>query len=223
MPDPMVYDMSYRTNIGGVFIPPEYITNFVAGEVLELNRSIIKMPFVLNTVSMLIKPSEGSANTLLVKNISADSSSSNGYFTQDASFNATLLMIFDPSQTLLLDSKRYFVLEANWVGGNSNVISQGYIKGSLQQVASANLPGLIVIDNLPGTTTISTLQIIAHVEDAQGNVLTGYRLQFFTSDSARCPISDTGLVRPNTAGTYVITAASVEANIATRATLVVTP
>lgn len=222
MPAPLIYDLSYRTNTAGLFIPSEYISNFVAGERLVLDRVIRNMPFPLNTISMIVKPSEGSQNVLARKNISENTNTSDGYFTQDPTFTATATLDFREDETALMDQRRYFVIEANWTGGNgSMVMSSGYIQGTQPQSATSGLPGHIVIENLPGSMSTGTLQVVAHIEDNFGNVVTGFKLLFFSSDSAGCPVGDTGLVVAVTPGTYVITVASTEGNIASRATLTV--
>lgn len=223
---PVGYDLSYRTNLGGLFIAPEYISNFVAGERLVIDRNIFNMPFLLQSITMVVKASEGAANVLITKTIAdvANTTGSDGYFTTDAYFNATFNMAFREDETALLDQRRYFVIEATWTGGNgSMVIGRGYLQGTLQQSSTpiTNIP-IVVIDNLPGDFSIGTFQIRAHAEDGFGNVVVGHQLLYFTSDYAHCPIGPNGFIVVNTPGTYIITVALAGQNVAARETLEVT-
>lgn len=221
MAQPEVYDLSYRMNLSGLFIPDEYVSNFVAGEVMFFGRTIINAPKPVVGVKLFVKPTKGSDQVLIVKNPTTTVIIPDGTVSPLESGWAVSIVFFG-NETALMDEQRYFVVEVQFNDGSSIIMGQGYFKGGLAQSGSSGTAIDILIRNLPGSTSIGQLQIDAVAVDEDGNIVPGVPILFFSSNNALATVSDSGLVAALALGTVNITAATTQGNISKRATLVIT-
>lgn len=221
MPAPAVYDLSYRMNIGGLLIPYEYVSNFVAGEPFPFVRQVLNPLLDITAAHFVAKNALGDSTILMSKDVTTVLDS-DGVIGEQADQSWLLTLLFTPAETLLFQVKRYFSIEVVFTDETSMTVSQGYIEAGLIQIVNTVPIARIEILNLPGEVEIGQFQLRAAAYDAANNILDGVPFVFFTSDNSIATVNDTGLMNATSPGDVVITVATAQDNLAKRASLTVT-
>jgi hypothetical protein len=221
MAAPQEYDLSYRTNIGGMFLPPEYISQFVAGETMALVRRILNPPHDVQAVNIVIKKTQGALNALIVKNVT-NVLDQDGEVQTQADHSWLFTLLFSSAETLLLQQKSYFLLQVVFDDGSTEVLSNGYVWAGQDQPPQTAQVHHVLILNPVGEIETGQFQIDARAYDVNNIELPGVPMYYFSSSQAIATVNDTGLLNAEIAGTVTITAGTTQGNVAYRATFTIT-
>jgi hypothetical protein len=220
MATPQEYDLSYRNSIGGLFLPPEYISNFAAGDSLGIVRLMRNAPRLISGVSILIKPTQGAATILISKTVNSVLTA-DGEIQQLADSSWLLSLLFSDAETELLNAKSYFIVQVTYDDNSTEVVSNGYIRAGREREIQNVAVDHIAILNDVGDVSIGQFQIIAQAQDVLGTELLNVPIFYYVDSNDFASIDDKGLLNAAAAGTVVVTVGTPHGNLAQRATFVI--